>query len=150
MAPPQPSRTLTAANAVFTLTIPGVLLAPQALEGFSADDVFSTEAMKLVETSMGVDGQFSGGFVYVPVPQKINLQANSRSILLFDLWAAAMMTAVDAFPALGFVTLPGVGKKWTMVQGMLTSYPPMPDAGRTLKPQQFEITWGQLVPVPTL
>lgn len=146
--PPQPSKTITAANAVFTLAIPGVFLAAQNLNGFAADDIFTVEAQKLVETSMGVDGQFSGGFVFVPVPQKISFQANSPSIALFDLWAAAMVTGVDSFPAVGFVTLPSLGKKWSMVQGFLTSYPPMPDAGRTLKPQQYEVTWGQLVPTP--
>lgn len=140
------ANTITAANAIFTLTIPGVFAAPQQLQGFSADDIFSTSPIKPNEVSMGVDGILSGGRVFVPVTQEISLQANSQSKQLFDNWNAAEQTIIDSIVAQGVVALPSLGQKWVLTNGFLTTYVIMPDAGRILKPVKYEITWGSVIP----
>jgi len=140
---------LTSATAVYMLTIPGVFSSPQQLQQFAADDIFSTEMLKSVEVSMGVDGILSGGFVFVPVVQSIMLQANSPSLEQFDQWWSAMQVAQETYTAQAVITLKSLGKKWAMTQGFLTGYMPIPDAGKTLKPRKMEITWQQAVPNPT-
>ncbi len=140
---------LTSATAVYMLTIPGVYAAPQQLQQFAADDIFSTEMLRSVETVMGVDGTLSGGFVYVEVKQKVVLQANSPSIQIFEQWWSAMAIAEDTYKAIGIITLKALGKKWNLTDGFLTGYTPIPDAGKILKPQPYEITWGKMVPAPT-
>ena len=140
---------LTSATAVYMLTIPGVFSPPQQLQQFAADDIFSTEMLRSVETSMGVDGVLSGGFVFVPVQQSIMLQANSPSLDVFDAWYNAMQVAQDTYEAQAIITLKSLGKKWAMVRGFLTGYMPIPDAGKTLKPRKFEITWQQATPAPS-
>ncbi len=139
---------LTAATAVYMLTIPGVFNSPQQLQQFAADDIFATEMLKSVEVQMGVDGTLSGGFVFVPVVQSIMMMANSPSLEQFDQWYNAMQVAQDTYTAEGIITLKSLGKKWALTKGFLTGYMPIPDAGKTLKPRKMEITWQQAVPIP--
>lgn len=139
---------ITAANAIFLLQIPGVFPIPLQLQGFSADDIFDFDPLTPVETSMGVDGILSGGFVNVPVKQSITLQADSASNNIFDLWQAAQKTALDTLIANGTVWLISIGTKWAMSTGFLTTYPPVPGAGKILKPRKFEITWESVSPSP--
>jgi hypothetical protein len=132
---------ITAANAIFQLDIPDLFAAPQQLQGFAADDIFGTDDQETVQTSMGVDGLLSAGFVFVETRQRITLQADSASNDVFDQWNGAQQAALDAFPASAVVILPALRKKWQMTRGFLTSYKPIPDAGKILRPRTFTITW---------
>ena len=58
------AKTLTMANAVITLVVPAIELGPFQLQRFAADDVFNTGELDVAETSMGVDGNLSAGFVF--------------------------------------------------------------------------------------
>lgn len=132
---------ITAANAIFQLYIPDVFSSPQQLQGFAADDIFDTDDQELVQAQMGVDGQLSAGFVFVETKQSITLQADSASNDVFDQWNGAQQAALDAFPASAVIVLPAIGKKWQMTRGFLTSFKPIPGAGKVLKPRRFMITW---------
>lgn len=139
---------LTAATAVIMITIPGIFNSPQQLQQFAADDIFSTDPIAPAEVSMGVDGILSAGFVFVPVKQKFSLQANSPSVTVFDNWYGGQQVALDVFEAAGLITLTSLKKKYALVRGFLTGHPLMPDAGRTLKPLSYEITWQQVTGQP--
>src|SRR5665647_330953 len=135
-------RTITSSNAVYMLSISGLFDAPQSLQGFSADDIFTTGALASAETIMGLDGILSGGFVYVPIVQTINLQADSASNDMFDQWWQAQQIAKEVYVANAVVVLPALNKKWAMTRGFLTSFPPIADAAKTLRPRRFGITWN--------
>lgn len=139
---------ITAANAAFAITIPGVFSAPQLLQQYSADDIFDNEQMKPAEVQMGVDGVLATGFVYVPMVQRVTFMANSPSVDIFDQWWTFQQTLQDIYQALATITLNSIGKKWSLINGSLTGYNPMPSAGRVLKPRQFEITWEKVIPQP--
>lgn len=143
------SGNITAANAVFQLFIPDVFPSPQQLQGFSADDIFDTESQEAVQTQMGVDGLLSAGFVFVETKQSITLQADSPSGSIFDQWRAAEKAALTAFAASATISLPSLGRKWTMTRGFLTAYKPIPGAGKILKPRTFGITWNKDGGAPT-
>lgn len=137
---------ITAANAIYTLTIPNVLLAPAQLQGFAADDVFDTDPIEAAETLMGVDGILSAGFIFVVVPQSITLQADSASNAVFDAWWTQEQANKTKYPASGQIKLPAIGTKWALTNGFLRTYPPIPNAGRTLKPRKFMIHWQTVFP----
>lgn len=139
---------LSAANAIIMLSITGVFPTPVQLQGFGTDDVVDGERLVSAQVQMGVDGNLSAGFVYVEYKQNITLQADSSSNALFDAWWSAMQVAQDVFPANAVITLAGVSTKWSMTRGFLTGYPPIPDAGKLLKPRKFEITWQRVLPTP--
>lgn len=139
---------ITSANAVFIISVPRVLPVPQQIQGFSADDIFDFEDVDATETMMGVDGVLSGGMIYTPKPQNVSLQADSASITFFDAWYTAMQANVATYTAVGNITLTSVGKSWTLVNGFLRRYKPLPDAKKVLQPQRFRIEWQSVLPTP--
>jgi hypothetical protein len=140
--------TLTVANSVYMLGIGELFPVPQQLQGYAADDVFTTEAVDAVETVMGVDGLLSAGWVAVAKRQTITLQADSGSVLMFDAWQQSQEVIRDAYVANGLITLPSLGMIYTLTKGFLTSYTPIPDARRTLQPRRFQITWEKIIGAP--
>lgn len=141
--------TITAATTVYTLQVIPLFPAPQQLQGFAADDIFDTDPLVVGETIMGVDGTLSGGFVFEKVRQGISLQADSASNAVFDAWFAAEQAAKDKFPAVGTVTFPTISTKWALSNGFLVLYPPIPNAGRLLRPRKFFIEWNFVSPALT-
>ncbi len=140
--------TLTVANSVYMLVISELFPIPQQLQGYAADDVFSTEAVDSVEVVMGVDGFASGGWMPTLKKQTIVLQADSVSSLMFDAWQQAQEAVSDAFIAEAVITLPSLGRIYTCHKGWLTSYMPIPDARKILQPRRFQITWQSILGAP--
>jgi len=137
---------ITSANAVFLLAVGSVFNAPVQLQGFATDDIFSTEALETAQVQMGVDGKLSAGFVYNEVKQSITLQADSASNAIFDAWVAANRAASDIFFAQGTVILRSIGTKWALTNGVLVSWPPIPDAKKLLQPRKFGLVWESVSP----
>jgi len=143
------ARSLTAADAVIMLTIPGLFSTPQQLQGFSADNVYDMGPQTIAQTAMGVDGVLSAGFVFNPVDQTITLQADSLSNDLFDTWAAASQAGKAIFRCTGTTTLKALGKTFVQSNGVLLSYPPLPSAAKILQPRRFQIQWQSIISNPS-
>ncbi len=142
------AKTITAANAVIMLSVSGLFDAPVQLQGFSADDVFSTEAVENAEVIMGVDGVLSGGFIYNPVKWDITLQADSDSNDLFETWHSNNAPPNDIFTGDATVILKSIGKAYTLTRGFLMNYPSMPDAKKVLQPRKYGLVWNKIEPAP--
>ena len=142
--------TITSANAVFSLTIPGVFNTPVILEGYGADDAFTSDAIPKAEVMMGVDGQMSAGFVFAPTKVKIHLQADSNSIAIFETWNAIQQSAKDLFFANAQIVLMGPGDAYDLFKGALTNFKGMPDAKKTLQGRDFEITFQSVTQAEVL
>lgn len=139
---------LTGASAIITFAIPGLFNTPVQIQGFAADDVFDADVQEIAETSMGVDGLLSGGYVNVPVKQTIALQADSPSIPFFENWAAQQARAVDVYTADGRCNIVATGRTYIMTRGFLTSYATMPAVKKLLQPRRFTVTWQSVRPAP--
>lgn len=138
---------ITAQNAVYILAVPGVISSTQ-LQGFSADDIFTTDVMEIAETLMGVDGKLSAGLINVPVKQSITLQADSASNSVFESWYVQMRQIRDVYFANASVTLTSIGRKYSLTNGALTGYMPISDAKKVLQPRKFTITWEAVATAP--
>lgn len=143
------NRTITAANSVLMLSVAGLFDVPQRIQGFSADNITSTDSLASKETMMGVDGRLSAGWVAVAVPQTITLQADSPSADFFDALLQAEETAREAYVLTGSLVLPAIGKKYAMTRGFLTGILKFPTIGRTLQPRAFTILWERVSPSNT-
>lgn len=141
-------KTLTAANAVYLLSVRGLYPIAQLLQGYSADAAFDTEASVPTEVQIGVDGIMSAGFVPFLTVQSISLQADSNSVLVFENWLAAMKSAREVMYADATISLPSVQRKYTLTKGSLTSVPSIPGTRKVLQPRSFAITWGNIDPAP--
>lgn len=140
--------TLTSANAIITLTVAGLFDTPVQLQQFMAEDIFDMPTARHSEVVIGADGVQSAGFVFTSRPQSFKLMANSPSCDLLDQWVNAEEQAIDVFRADGTITLPGLGKVWTMSNGALTEFNQMPDAKKTLQGRTFTIVWNKVVGAP--
>lgn len=140
------TRNLTSANAIITLSVVSVYPTPQQLHGFSADDIFSVDAIDTAEEVMGVDGVLSAGMIYVPVPWSITLQADTDSCAMFDTVFAMQQASVQVYRWNGNVVLPGLGKKWQMTNGILKNMQVMPDAKKIVQPRKFQLVWERVTP----
>ncbi len=139
---------ITSANAVLTLAVVGLYDVPQQIKGFSAEDIYSADVVEMAETAMGVDGYFTGGFVFAAQPQTISLMADSPSNAFFEQWIAANRKLVDIYKANGTILLRSIGRKYSMTDGILTRAPGLVEAGKTLKRRSYTITWGRVEPQP--
>jgi hypothetical protein len=140
---------LTAVNAVITLTIPGVFNQPQQLQQFAVDDVADVDTLTVAETLMGVDGFLSGGYVFNKIKYNYTLQANSPSCFVFDQWKLAQDAQTDTFTANGLLLLKSLGTKWTWTRGFLVEWKPAPDVKKILQPRKFAIEWQSVAPQPS-
>lgn len=134
-------KTITSANSIFTLTIPGLFQAPVQLMGYSTDRAFATDAVQMAEAQMGVDGRLSAGYTPSPIVQTITLQADSPSRDIFSTLITAMDTAREVYWINGTISLPATGESYSMIRGVLVNAKAIPDAQRVLAPIDYMITW---------
>ena len=145
MATPNP-KTLTSANVVFLLTVTGLYSSPQQIQGFASDRAFFFEDVDNAETFIGVDGIMSAGWIPRMYEQTIDLQANSSSIVIFETWGQAQDAQTELYNAAATITYPGIGRSYSLSNGVLKGYVPMPEAAKTLRRRTFRITWNTITP----
>jgi hypothetical protein len=133
--------TLTSANSDFVLVIPDVFAGPVVLQGYATDDAFGSEDTNPTEAKIGVDGHKSSGFTPYLVKMLIHLQADSPANDIFDQWNGALYAAQDDLTASGSIISPSLGKAWTLNNGSLTRFKPIPDAKKIFEARTYEITW---------
>lgn len=133
--------TITSANSVFTLVIPGLFPAPVQLVGYATDKAFVTEGLELAEVQMGVDGRMTAGFTPTPTKQTVTLQADSPSRDIFTALIQATKTAREVFYISASIVLPATGESFTLTRGILTNGKQIPDAQKVLQPVDYMITW---------
>lgn len=135
------TRTITAANAVLMLGITGLYNTPRRIQGFSADDVTDLDALAVGETSMGVDGRLSAGFVFNAISQNITLQADSESNDVFENWQQAERQRREKYVAFGSILIKATGRRYTLTRGFLVNTTLMPAVRKTLQPRRFTLSW---------
>lgn len=141
-------RTITSADATFVLSSADFALAATVLEGYAADAAFATDNSDTAETSLGVDGKLSAGWVPRSYNQTITLQPDSPSRPIFDLIVGAQDAARTVFRLNGVINLPGNQYSYNLSRGVLKNYSSIPSAQRVLQPMTYVIEWEKVLPVP--
>lgn len=141
-------RTITSADSTFVISSADFALAATILEGYAADAAFAMDNADTAETSLGVDGKLSAGWVPRSYNQTITLQPDSPSRDIFDLIVAAQDAARTVFRLNGVITLPGNQRSYSLSRGVIKNYSAMPNAQRVLQPMTFVIEWERVLPVP--
>lgn len=141
------TKTITALNASYLLVIAGVFEMAQELEGFAADSAYTTDDVNSVEARVGVDGKASFGLLPFLTVQNFTLQANSKSLTVFNLWAQAQILAKEVITANAVITMKSIKQKYILSNGALSGFKPVPDVKKLIEPVTFKITWETIVPV---
>ncbi len=139
------AKTITAANSQFALAIAGLYPAPQNLQGYAADDAFSTADVSNAQTVRGIDGKMSAGFVFADLQQTITIMPDSPSLSVFNNWMVAQLAAREVLIASATIILPSIGFKYVLTKGVLTQGKPIPDVKKVLQAVGFQITWESIV-----
>jgi hypothetical protein len=135
---------ITSANASFIIKIPRLVPGGVKLDGFATDNAWATEEVEMAEVQIGVDGLKSEGYVFALVPMEIHFAASSKAIKLFETWIAQQKQQKETFSASGMIVIPATSTVYECTNGTLTRGSIMPNAGRTLQPRQFQITWESI------
>ena len=133
--------TITSANSIFTIVVPGMFPVPVQLQGYATDKAFATDPFDIAEVNMGVDGRMTAGYTPMPIKQTISLQADSPSKSIFNLLIQTMKTVKTVFYMSGTIVLPSTGESYTLTRGILTQAKQMPDAQKVLQAMDYVITW---------
>jgi hypothetical protein len=141
-------RTITSADATFVISSADFALAATILEGYAADAAFATDNADTAETSLGVDGRLSAGWVPRSYNQTITLQPDSPSRGIFDSLVGAQDAARTVFRLNGVINLPGNQYSYSLSRGVLKNYSSIPNAQKILQPMTFVIEWEKILAVP--
>jgi hypothetical protein len=137
---------ITSANSVVTISVPGLFPVPQQLKGFSAERAWETGDLQLTESQMGVDGRKTSGIVFNMPEQKFSLQADSPSKQIFIAIQNAQKAKRDVYYISGTIDLPSTGESFICKRGTLKSAKPLADAAKVLQPMDFTIEWESIDP----
>jgi len=141
-------RTITAADATFVLSSADFALAATILEGYAADAAFATDNVDTAETTLGVDGRLSAGWVPRSYNQTITLAPDSPSRSVFESLVGAQDAARTVYRLNGVINMPGNQYSYSLSRGVLKNYSAIPTAQRMLQPMTFVIEWEKVIPVP--
>lgn len=140
--------TITAANSIFMLQVPGLYDSPVRIEGFSTDAAVGADAVTPSVAEFGVDGHLSIGWVPVPKVITVTLAADSPSLPLLMDWIATQDAAREVYVCNATFTMPAINQTYVGTRGVITNAPPMPTANKTLQPLAFQITFESWAPSP--
>ena len=138
--------TITSANSVFILTVPGIYPQGIQLQGYSAERAWQSDAQEQTESQLGVDGQKASGWVPAMVPQTVSLLANSGSRRVFNNIINTQKANKDAVVFQGTITLPSTGESFRCINGTVKNQKVIPDAAKVLQPVDVQIEWQDIVP----
>lgn len=139
---------ITASNCIFMLSVTTIFPVAQRLQGFGADAAFATDSVEIAQVGKGVDGKPFAGYTPYNTPQNITLMPDSPSLQLFLQWMQTMKATQGIFVAQGSVSIPSIGQKWTLSNGVLNRAPPIPNVQKVLQAMEFQITWDDVSPAP--
>jgi hypothetical protein len=141
-------KTITAANAKFTIAVPALGLLPFTLQGYSADAAFAVDPVDVAETFMGVDGKMTAGAIPFITPMSITLMADSESKAFFDAWLGGQKVVKELAYADATIDLASIGLSYICTKGALKRVSQVPIAQKVLQPVVYSIDWADVQPVP--
>ncbi len=139
---------ITSANAIYVLSIPALFPTAQTLTNWGVDDAFITEPQTIKELYVGIDGKLSAGLVFVPLKQVITLSADSPSNEIFEIWRQSEKNIRDVYFCTAILYIPALGVKYTLQPGVLETYPPIPDLGKTAKFRKYGLAFEDSIEAP--
>jgi len=129
------SMDITSANATVALSVNGLFAVN--LQQFSADSSFTSDTIQTAETRMGVDGKMVAGYTPAIKTVTINLEASSPSMTFLNLLRQAQETNQKPYECQMVISIPSIGKVYSLSKGVLQSYKGLPDGQNVLSPTQW-------------
>lgn len=141
------SKDITSANASAYLYM-ALFPAGLKFEQFSTDGAWTQDNYEIVEHRMGVDGKMAAG--YTPVEKEITFQLEANSPTLDGLDLLMQTMEVSKNPMFGdiVITVPSLGRTYTLTNCLLTGYKLIPNAEKVLAPREASFVCETITSVP--
>ena len=107
------------------------------IQGFSTDSSFAVDDATIAEARMGVDGKLSAGYTPAPRTVTITLEANSPSLPILSNIVEASQVTRKPFKCQMYITIPALGKEYTLANGVLQTGHTIPDGKKVLDPTNW-------------
>lgn len=137
----------TSADGTFTLTFSAVFNAPCVLENWGTDRAFEQEAVEMAESRMSIDGKLNRGFVVRQVTQTITLSSLSSSVPVLEAIIAYQRQQRTLVSVGAELILPSLKRRYTFVNGCLTSGSIAPTVAATVEDRTFTFSWEDIKPI---
>lgn len=125
---------VTSANAELVLVVEDLFPSGVSLEHFTADGIFSSDAIEYAETRRSVDGKMVAGVIKNITSVTVNLEAASPSYPILEHLRASMDANNKPYECTLIATIPSLSMTRTFIKGVLKSAPPISAAQRTMQP----------------
>lgn len=137
---------ITSSNSTFVINVAGLFNVPITLQNYGAERFWENENLAIAETKMSIDGKLNAGYVPNPIKQKITLSAASASISVFETIISTTRATRSIYRVNAVLTIPSLGKKYTMSNGVLTEVSIAPNAAKLLEDRDFSVEWENYIP----
>ena len=75
----------------------------------------------------------------------VQIMPDSPSLEVFSNWINAMDAIREILKCTANISLPAIGKKYTLSNGVLVNYKPIPDVKKVMQAVPFKISWERVV-----
>lgn len=146
MADNQGNMTITAANCILYITVPGLYDSPVKIEQFGTDAMVSVAQNNPVVAQKGIDGHTSFGWVPTNKEVTFTLAADSPSLRLFEDWANYQEMIREVMVCNAEFSMPAILRKIVGTRGAMTTAQTHPNAAQTLQAAAFVVTFDTWTP----
>lgn len=141
------ANSITGSTGISSLgSLSSIIGVPTTLQGWAADNAFSIDAQQTAQVVQGVDGQAHFGWIPHLVPFNISLMPDSDSQDYLENLMMAQDLIRETFMITGTLIIPSVAKKYSLSNGAMTSYTPVPSHQRVLAAQGMTVTFTKVTP----
>ncbi|MCX7132270.1 hypothetical protein [Aeromonas sp.] len=126
---------ITSANSSLRIVVPAFYPGGFDVDDYAADNMFESAPLQSKEEMMSADGIYHAGLIFNPAEFTPYLMPTSKALALMEDWTAAERATARVFSCNAVLTIPAIGKKYNMVNGVLFSLPPLPPGRRVLQPR---------------
>ncbi len=121
---------------------------PLVLEGWAADQAFSTAAVTSAEVVQGVDGQKHAGWVPSLVTLSGNVMPDTDTAANLGRIFQAQRMMRETFIVTGTLIVPALARSYSLNKGTLTQNVPIPAHNRVQAAQTFQIVFESAEEAP--
>ena len=144
----QSPKSTTAISASWIINIPSIGIIGHKVEGFSADDAFSAQSVKLIESYLGIDGLFNAGFIPQLKQLRGTLAPTSTSLEIFNLLFYEMERQEEAvWINSSIIQIPSINANFALTNGVLSEWTPIPNVKKVVQPVAFTIDWSKITKI---
>lgn len=121
---------------------------PWEMEGWAADRAFEVSAQATAETVLGVDGKVHYGWVPGLIQFEFTVMPDSDTAYFLETIYTIQRELRETLELNATLKIPALQKGYSLSNGVLTNYTPLPAHQRVMAGQTSQMTFERSTPAP--